>query len=141
MPRFSISSETTFAPDARLVVNNNLYWNAGKPIPTGPGDMLVPDRDAKRLVADPRIGNPVVGVTLPRWDANKACFLSGRHTVRAEFERLVQRYAALGRQCGHQRGRPFLHAARQHFGNQAQLLSQHWLLRPLIVRRVPWSDY
>ena len=33
---------------------NNLYWNAGKPISTEPQDVLTPERDAKKLVADPR---------------------------------------------------------------------------------------
>jgi hypothetical protein len=105
MPRFSISSGKTFAPDAKLVLNNNLYWNAGKPIPTGPEDVLVPERDAKKLVADPRIGNPAEGLTLPRWDPSKGQFLSGEKTIRSEFERLVRRYATLGE------GSPAIHAA------------------------------
>lgn len=96
MPRFSISRGETFAPDAKLVLNNNLYWNAGKPIPTEPHDVLTPERDPKKLVADPRIGDPAEGVTLPRWDLGKGCFLSGEKMIRSEFERLVRCYATLG---------------------------------------------
>jgi len=54
---------------------------------------------------DPRLGNPGLGMTLPRWDAAKGCFLSRQKTIRGEFERLVQRYAALGP------GSPAVHAA------------------------------
>jgi hypothetical protein len=93
MPRFSISRNETFAPNSRQVLLNNLYWNAGKPIPADPQDVLAPDRDAKKIAADPRLGNPGQGVTLPRWDPKKGTFLSGRKTIRGEFERLVKLYA------------------------------------------------
>jgi hypothetical protein len=96
MPRFTISRAEVFAPDAKLVLRNNLYWNGGKPIPTEPQDTLVPDRDPARRIADPRLGDPGKGVTLPRWDPVKGTFRSGKKTIRGEFERLVNRYAALG---------------------------------------------
>ncbi len=105
MPRFSISKAKTFAPDAKLVLNNNLYWNAGKPIPTEPQDVFVPGRDAKKVVADPGLGNPAQDLTLPRWDPSKSCFLSGERTIRSEFERLVMFYGAIGPNS------PAIHAA------------------------------
>jgi hypothetical protein len=96
MPQFCDSEAQTFAPGTKQTLINNLYWNAGKAIPTDPKDVLTPARDPKKIVGDPRLGNPNEAVTLPRWDAAKGRFLSGQATVRAEFERLVRRYAALG---------------------------------------------
>ena len=71
MPRFSIGGAKLFPPDSRQVLHNNLYWNGGKPIPTEPQDVLVPDRDPRKILADPRLGNLNAGVTLPRWNAEK----------------------------------------------------------------------
>jgi hypothetical protein len=110
MPRFSISGEETFAPGSKQVLLNNLYWNAGKPIPTETKDVLAPDRDAKKILADPRLGNgngggAVGSVTLPRWDSKKGVFLSGQKTIRQEFERLVKLYAVPAP------GSPAVHAA------------------------------
>jgi len=99
MPRFSISNAKTFAPGSKQTLLSNLYWNAGKPIPTQPQDVLVPDRDAKKIVADPRLGSGKVAggvgieaVVLPRWEPAKGRFLSGETTIRGEFERLVRTY-------------------------------------------------
>lgn len=94
MPRFSISRPKTFVADVKLTLENNLYWNAGIPIPCDPQDVLAPDRDPKKLIADPRIDNLLENVTLPRWDPAKGSFLSDRKSIREEFERLVRRYAA-----------------------------------------------
>lgn len=91
MPRFSISRGETFAPGSKQVLLNNFYWNAGKKVPTDANDMLVPDRDAKKILADPKLAK-TERVVLPRWDAKKGAFLSGQKTIRGEFERLVKLY-------------------------------------------------
>ena len=78
MPRFCVSSAKTFAHGSKQVLINNLYWNAGKPIPTEPKDVLTPGRDAMRIVADPRLGNPAQDVTLPRWDPRRGRFCRAR---------------------------------------------------------------
>ncbi len=105
MPRFSISGKETFAPGSRQVLLNNLYWNAGKPIPTDAKDVLAPDRDGEKIVADPRLGNLGQAVTLPRWDPKQGTFLSGQRTIHGEFQRLVKLYAVPAR------GSPAAHAA------------------------------
>jgi hypothetical protein len=105
MPRFTMSDGKLFAPGSKQVIAGNIYWNGGKPIPTEAKDVLVPARDPQKQLVDPRLGNPGLGMTLPRWDAAKGCFLSRQKTIRGEFERLVQRYAALGP------GSPAVHAA------------------------------
>jgi len=96
MPRFSVASAGLFALGSEPVLDNKLYWNGGRPIPTELQDVLVPDRDLKRHLADPKVGNPNEGVTLPHWDAEEGRFLSGQTTIGGEFERLVRLYAQPG---------------------------------------------
>ena len=111
MPRFSISGKETFAASSKQVLLNNLYWNAGKTIPTETKDVLKPVEDSKKIVADPRLpwggGRGAWGekVTLPRWDPKKETFLSGQKTIRQEFERLVKLYGTP------RPGSPAIHAA------------------------------
>ena len=94
MPRFSDSSASLFAVGSKQIIDNNLYWNGGKAIPVQPTDVLTPDRDARKRIADPRLPASSARVVLPRPDNGR--FLSGRKTIREEFERLVRAYAALG---------------------------------------------
>jgi hypothetical protein len=96
MPRFAMSDAKVFAPGSKQVILNNLYWNGGKAVPTEAKDTLVPDRDSRKHFVDPRLGNPRKGVALPHWDGPHGQFRSGRKTIRAEFERLVRRYAVPG---------------------------------------------
>jgi hypothetical protein len=81
-----LPSETT-----GLVLDNNLYWNAGAAIP--PGDQVAPLMDdVNRIVADPQL-NPINAVVLPHW--NGSGFPSGSATIRDEFVRLVGLYGAI----------------------------------------------
>ncbi|MGA2063958.1 MAG: right-handed parallel beta-helix repeat-containing protein [Thermoguttaceae bacterium] len=109
MPRFTMSDAKVFAPGSRQTMRNNIYWNGGKTIPSEARDVLVPDRDPKKCLGDPRLANPDEGVTLPRWQPAEGRFLSGRKTIRSEFERLARRYAALGE------GSPALTAAEEAY--------------------------
>jgi hypothetical protein len=93
MPRFTMSDAKVFAPGSRQLMLDNIYWNGGKAIPTETKDILVPNRDSRKHVTDPRLGNPGNGVTLVHWDGTKGQFRSGQKTIRGEFERLVRRCA------------------------------------------------
>ncbi len=104
MPRFTMSDAHVFAPASKQAISNNIYWNGGKTIPVETKDVMVPDRDGKKLLLDPQLGNPA-GLTLPRWDAAEGRFSSGQETIRGEFKRLVDRYATLGGES------PAMHAA------------------------------
>jgi hypothetical protein len=82
-----------FAEGSLPVLNNNLYYNGGQPIPTEDTDVLVPAADSAAIPGDPRLGDPNKDLVLPRWDAQQQRFLSGQRTIHGEFERLVHQYA------------------------------------------------
>jgi hypothetical protein len=95
MPRFAVGHAGLFEPASKPLIRNNLYWNGGKEIPHEDKDVFAPARDPKKILADPRLGDPAKGVTLPRWDPAKRKFLSGQTTIRGELERLVALYGAI----------------------------------------------
>ena len=77
------------ANTSNLVLDNNLYWNGGQPIP--PGDLVSPmEDDANPLIGDPLLPDGPNDLLLPRWTG--VSFLSGNATIRQEFERLVELY-------------------------------------------------
>jgi MYXO-CTERM domain-containing protein len=76
-----------------FVLDNNLYFNAGNPLPTDGG--LTPADDASAVVDDPGLPGDQADIVLPRWDADAGAFVSGSATIREEFLRLVESYGAL----------------------------------------------
>jgi hypothetical protein len=75
-----------------LVLDFNLYWNGKKPIP--PGDLVSPLKsDKHRLVSDPDLNSDFSDLILPLWQKNS--FASQNTTIRQEFVRLVNLYAAV----------------------------------------------
>ena len=77
-----------------IMLESNLFWNGGNALPTGGG--ILPEADAARIVEDPRLPADHSGIVLPSWDADTRAFESGTTTIRDEFLRLVETYAALG---------------------------------------------
>ena len=93
MPRLFSGKREFIRKD--LDLRNNLYWNGGKAFRTYERTLLkVPDDDPAAVVADPLLRNPSK-MTIPRWDAAKRTFASGKAGIRSEFERLVKTHAAL----------------------------------------------
>lgn len=75
-----------------VLLQRNLYWNGGQPIP--PGEIFSPlQDDTQRIVANPLLNTDQRDVVLPRWAGD--AFLSGAETIRQEFERLVWQYGAI----------------------------------------------
>lgn len=81
------------APDdvESFVLDHNLYWNAGNPIPADSGQAVNYTDDGNRVVADPRLPNPK-DVIPPRWDPISGNFKDGSSTICAVFEKLVRTY-------------------------------------------------
>jgi len=88
-PKFS-NGKTTSAQN--LVLDNNLYWNGGNKIPDGNSVIPLAD-DVRRLIGNPLLNTDQANVVLPRWDGTS--FLSGNHTIREEFIRLVETYGRI----------------------------------------------
>ena len=74
------------------LIDNNVYWNNGQPIPSDP-DVLNMSNDPRALAGNSGLTAPS-GVTLPRWTGNG--FPSGSASIRDEFVRLVNLYGAIG---------------------------------------------
>ncbi len=88
-------SDTPPGETTSFALDNNLYWNGPNPLPFDASELVNISDDLNRLEADPQLP-AATGVTLPRWDPVATAFLSGSASIREEFERLVNAYAALG---------------------------------------------
>ncbi len=87
--KFSVGNP---AQTSNLIIDNNLYWNGGMPIP--PGDLLSPLVDDPRpITADPFLNPEQAAIILPRW--NGLAFRSGLASFAEEFERLVELYGRI----------------------------------------------
>ncbi len=71
------------AEASSIVLDGNLYWNAGGALPAG-GDATAAD-DVRAVLGDPAL--PSGAIALPSFEAGR--FASGSTTIREEFLRLV----------------------------------------------------
>jgi len=78
---------------ASAVLDNNLYFNGGDPIPVDSGQFLTFADDAHALVGNPGLSDPAVLVA-PVWDGSG--FADGSQTIAEAFERLVLDWAVPG---------------------------------------------
>ena len=60
-------SDTPPGETRSFVLDTNLYWNGGQPVPRDGGELINYTDDANALVADPLLVAPS-GIVLPRWD-------------------------------------------------------------------------
>ena len=81
-----------------ILLNNNLFWNAGNALPTT--ETPPPSADPNLIVADPRLEADQSGIVLPVYDEARHRFPSGSTSIRAEFERLVRTYGAIPENSG-----------------------------------------
>ena len=79
---------------ASIALDNNLYFNDANSLPTT--ESPAPADDANRVEDDPLLETDHGSLVLPVWDENSHRFPSGSTTIRAEFERLVYAYGAVG---------------------------------------------
>jgi hypothetical protein len=81
-------SDTPVLDTLSFILNSNLYWNGGVPVPEDGSELINYTDDSLRVVADPKIPAPV-NVVLPRWQENDGQFGDGSNTIREAFQRLV----------------------------------------------------
>ena len=75
-----------------FLLDHNLYWNGGKPIPQEDQGVINFTADAAAILADPRLPDVPDVIVLPTWDANAGIFADGSATICGAFERLVANY-------------------------------------------------
>jgi hypothetical protein len=80
---------------ASFTLFNNVYWNAGAPIPTNTADAINYTNDAAARVADPLLAQPTT-ITLPRLVPNAFSFADGSATQDLARRRLIDLYAKPG---------------------------------------------
>ncbi len=77
---------------ASAVLDRNLYWNGGSPLPDDDAELLSPSDDARAVIGDPQLATPT-GVVLPRWDETSGMFADGSGTACMVRRMLAQRWA------------------------------------------------
>ena len=84
-------SDTPPADTASFLLWSNVYWNGGAPVPSSDAELVNPEDDAARTVADPRLPG-LAGIVPPRWIPAQGRFADGSARIRRAFRRLVKRY-------------------------------------------------
>lgn len=84
-------SDGQAAESTNVTVDNNAYWNGGRPLPRD-SSAVQPPSDKRADLADPKL--PWSEVTVPRWQGNQ--FRSGSGSIREEFRKLVQQFGMPG---------------------------------------------
>jgi len=73
-------------------LNNNLYWNGGKSLPSSIFDRINPSYDDNKHITNPQLGEQQNTIT-PTWLADKKQFADESYNIREAFLRLVYYYA------------------------------------------------
>jgi hypothetical protein len=73
-------------------LNNNLYWNGGKSLPSSIFDRINPSYDNNQHIVNPQLGDQKNIIT-PTWLADKKQFADESYSIREAFLRLVYYYA------------------------------------------------
>lgn len=88
-------TDTEFvSPLENFVLDTNVYWNGGEPVPQDASDTVNVDADTHAIVGDPRI--PVMPQVNPVWDADTGQFAGGAALACDAFEELVLRHGTPG---------------------------------------------
>jgi hypothetical protein len=87
-------SDTPPGETLSWVLDHNLYWNGGQPIPTSGSELINYTDDLNGITSNPELGDPG-SLILPRWVPGSNQFADGSDTTREAFMRLVNDYGAI----------------------------------------------
>lgn len=85
-------SDTLIHHIDKYSLNNNLYWNGGKSLPSSIFDRINPSYDDNQHIVNPQLGEQQNTIT-PTWLADKKQFADESYNIREAFLRLVYYYA------------------------------------------------
>lgn len=88
-------STTPTGETGSFVLDSNMYWNGGKPIPAGDDQFVVPAKDRHAVLGDPELGEQD-GLVVPTWQSTTALFADGSNSTCDVFAELVVRYGTPG---------------------------------------------
>ena len=77
-----------------FILDNNVYWNNGAPIPTDASEKINYTDDPHRIVNNPGLPLPRE-IALPRWNPTTGLFGDGSTDIKQTFVRLVNTYGAI----------------------------------------------
>lgn len=84
-------SDTPEGETLSFVLDTNLYWNGGAPIPFDHQEKINYTDDPNGITGDPLLKGQT-GMILPRWNPGEGRFADGSTTIRQAFEGLVALY-------------------------------------------------
>ncbi len=79
-----------------FLLDHNLYWNGGQPIPQEDQGLINFTADAAAIMDDPVVPNVPGQIPLPVWDPQSGTFGDGSATICEAFEALVSNYGQPG---------------------------------------------
>ncbi len=88
-------TDTPIGDTLSFILDNNLYWNGGDPIPTDGNDLVNVTDDAGAIVGDPLLPS-LVGLVTPVWDPVSETFDGGTTSTCAAFANLVSTFGHPG---------------------------------------------
>lgn len=88
-------SDTPPGQTSSFTLDNNLYWNAGMPIPEDPGELVNPSDDASAVLGNPQLPNPA-SLLRPVWTPGAGQFAGNYPRIADAFIGLATLYAQIG---------------------------------------------
>jgi len=92
-------SDTPIGETSSFVLDNNLYWNGGQPLPEDAGELVNPSDDAQARIADPVLPS-LAGLERPVYTPGTGQFAGNYARIADAFMGLAIQYAEIGQASG-----------------------------------------
>ncbi len=92
-------SDTPVGETSSFVLDNNLYWNGGQPLPEDAGELVNPSDDAQARIADPMLPS-LAGLERPVYTPGTGQFVGNYARIADVFMGLAIQYAEIGLASG-----------------------------------------